>query len=116
MHPGRHRVAGALHPRKQRIVHLVGCEQRRLPIALFNPGAVDQVKVGHAVFGHGAEQTAQHLGPRQGQNNVEAMAGRRWLVEVHLQHHDICIQGTDAALAQIAIQLTNPDAVAHRSA
>jgi hypothetical protein len=43
------------------------------------------------------------------------MAWRRWLVQVHLQHHGICIQGTDAALAQIAIQLTNPDAVAHRS-
>ena len=43
------------------------------------------------------------------------MAGRRWLVEVHIQHHGICIQGTDAALAQIAIQLTNPDAVAHCS-
>ena len=29
--------------------------------------------------------------------------------------HGICIQRADAALAQIAIQLTNPDAVAHCS-
>jgi hypothetical protein len=43
------------------------------------------------------------------------MAGQRWLVEVHLQHDSIGIQLTDTGLAQIAVQLTNPDAVAHRS-
>ena len=30
------------------------------------------------------------------------MAGRRWLVELHLQHHGICIERADAALAEIA--------------
>ena len=43
------------------------------------------------------------------------MAGRRWLVEFNRQHNCIRIDCADTALAQIAIVLTDPNGVAHRS-
>ena len=64
-----------IYPSDQGFFHTMSCKQRRLPIALFNPRAVDEVEMSHTELSNGAENAAQHLGPRQRQHHIEAMAG-----------------------------------------
>jgi hypothetical protein len=113
MHLRRDRVAGALQPRQQGLLEGGRLQQRALPEALLHPGAVEQVQVGDAEFGALAQDPPQHLRPRQGQHDVEAMPGRRRICECHPQARTLRVEGFDQPLAAQPTQQTHPQRVAH---
>ena len=113
MHPGCNGVPRAFHPGLKRLLHLGRLKQRGLPEALVHPGRVDQMKVRHAELRHRSQDPAQHLRPRQSQNDVEAMAFRRGVGKGNPQGHRFGIQGAHHRLATEPIDQADPQLVAH---
>ena len=71
------------------------------------------MQIRHPEFRHGAQHAPQHLGARQGQHDVKAVAGGRRVLTVNRQGHPVVVHSGDDGLAKVAAHHTGPQGITH---